>query len=228
MLDASLANGGLTTLAAIPTRHGMTFGELAVFFNRTMKIGADLTVVPMKNWNRSMLWDETGMPWTPPSPALVDSKQAIYYAIFGALEAVDLAVGRGKDNSLAFTVFGAPWITEADQKALVTKLNAIEGLSVSAYTWTPDRATYMGKLCRGFKIDLKSMSLPAFKTLVDTVKAMKQVLGSRFNTAEMLSMIGGKWVLQAIDRNESTASIVEKGQADYSKFMQDRAQALLY
>ena len=40
---------------AMPVRHGMTLGELARLFNGENKIGADLTVVPMKNWEREPL-----------------------------------------------------------------------------------------------------------------------------------------------------------------------------
>ena len=39
----------------MPIRHGMTIGELAKLFNAENKIGADLTVVPMKNWTREQL-----------------------------------------------------------------------------------------------------------------------------------------------------------------------------
>ena len=37
----------------IPTRHGMTIGELAAFYNETRQIGVDLTVVPVSGWQRS-------------------------------------------------------------------------------------------------------------------------------------------------------------------------------
>ena len=36
----------------MPIRHGMTLGELARLFNAENKIGADLTVIPLRNWNR--------------------------------------------------------------------------------------------------------------------------------------------------------------------------------
>ena len=43
----------------MPIRHGMTIGELARLFNGENKIGADLTVVPMKNWRRDEWFDDT-------------------------------------------------------------------------------------------------------------------------------------------------------------------------
>ena len=52
----------------MPIRHGMTLGELARLFNAENRIGADLTVVPMKNWTRDQWFDETGLPWVNPSP----------------------------------------------------------------------------------------------------------------------------------------------------------------
>ncbi len=52
----------------LPMAHGMTIGELAQFFNRN--IGADLTVVPMQGYTRSMLFQDTGLTWVPISPHL--------------------------------------------------------------------------------------------------------------------------------------------------------------
>jgi uncharacterized protein YbbC (DUF1343 family) len=39
----------------------MTHGELAKMWNETEGYGADLTVIKMKGWNRSMMWNETGL-----------------------------------------------------------------------------------------------------------------------------------------------------------------------
>ena len=52
----------------LPNRHGMTVGELALFFNHEIDIGCELKVVPMADWNREQWYDETGLPWVPPSP----------------------------------------------------------------------------------------------------------------------------------------------------------------
>jgi uncharacterized protein YbbC (DUF1343 family) len=52
----------------IPMRHGMTIGELARYFNEAFGLGADLTVIPMENWQRNMYWEDTGLPWVMPSP----------------------------------------------------------------------------------------------------------------------------------------------------------------
>ncbi|HIP82065.1 MAG TPA: DUF1343 domain-containing protein, partial [Desulfocapsa sulfexigens] len=53
-------------LYPIPMRHGMTFGELALFINKEFGIGADLQVIPMQGYNSSMLFRDTGFPWVAP------------------------------------------------------------------------------------------------------------------------------------------------------------------
>ena len=52
----------------LPTRHGMTIGELAKMFNEHFGIGCELEVVEMEGWSREMWGDETGLPWVLPSP----------------------------------------------------------------------------------------------------------------------------------------------------------------
>ena len=80
-------------LPAMPIRHGMTLGELAKLFNAENKIGADLTVVAMKNWRRDRWFDETGLPWINPSPNMRNLIQATLYPGIGAIEG-DEPVGR--------------------------------------------------------------------------------------------------------------------------------------
>src|SRR5205085_11911314 len=52
----------------LPTRHGMTAGELARYFNEIFQLNCSLHVVPMRGWRRSMWWADTGLPWIIPSP----------------------------------------------------------------------------------------------------------------------------------------------------------------
>ena len=113
--------------APMPIRHGMTIGELARLFNGENKIGADLTVVAAKNWQRDAWFDETALPWINPSPNMRNLIQATLYPGIGAIETTNLSVGRGTDTP--FEQIGAPWI---DGAALAEALNArrIPGVAV--------------------------------------------------------------------------------------------------
>src|SRR5581483_11569319 len=50
------------SFTGLPTRHGMTMGELAKMFNVENKWGANLTVIQMQDWNRGDWFDSTGLP----------------------------------------------------------------------------------------------------------------------------------------------------------------------
>src|SRR5438094_7281832 len=55
-------------LHPIPVRHGKTIAELAQQFRDEAFPHCQLSVLPMKDWRRTMWFDETGLPWVMPSP----------------------------------------------------------------------------------------------------------------------------------------------------------------
>ncbi len=65
----------------LPMAHGMTAGELARFYNR--KIGAGIEVVPMEGYTRSMIYQDTGLPWVPTSPNIPDLDSVFGYMATG-------------------------------------------------------------------------------------------------------------------------------------------------
>lgn len=73
---------------ALPMAHGMTIGELAMFFNRN--IGADLTVVPMQGYSRSMIFQDTGLTWMQSSPYLPDLTAVFGYMATGLGESTEI------------------------------------------------------------------------------------------------------------------------------------------
>ena len=137
---------GFTAYGPLPVAHGMTVGELAKLFNREYGINCDLTVVPMRGWQRSMWWDETGRMWVNPSPNLRNPTQALLYLAIGQLEASNLSVGRGTDQP--FETLGAPWI---DGRKLATALNAadLSGLRFVPIAFTPKSSKFAGERCEG-------------------------------------------------------------------------------
>ena len=234
VLDSSLVNGGLTTLAAIPTRHGMTLGELAIFYNETLDVHADLTVVPMSGWKRSMMWNDTGLPWYPSSPALVTEDQVQLYGSFGGLEALNLAVGRGIKNDLAFHTYGAPWITPANAQDLTAALQrlSLPGLTFTAVQWTPERGVFQGELCQGFRIDLKETDachvIEGFRSLIETLETMKRSLGPGLDFSRATVSLGAPWLRDGIESGVPAGELITRAQQGSGSFLKARANALLY
>ncbi|HEU4563798.1 MAG TPA: DUF1343 domain-containing protein, partial [Gemmatimonadaceae bacterium] len=106
------------TLYPIPLRHGLTFGELALFYNDVLGIGADLHVIPAAGWRRAMWFDGTGLPWVKPSPNMPSLESATLYPGIVPFEGSNLSVGRGTPD--AFQRVGAPWL---DARRAVALLN---------------------------------------------------------------------------------------------------------
>ncbi|HMJ07543.1 MAG TPA: DUF1343 domain-containing protein, partial [Pyrinomonadaceae bacterium] len=77
----------------LPTRHGMTIGELAKMFNEHFGIGCDLEVVEMTGWSREMWGDETGLPWVLPSPNIPDVDTCIVFPATVHVEGTELSEG---------------------------------------------------------------------------------------------------------------------------------------
>src|SRR6185295_13444488 len=96
-LDAGAA-GFTGYLPNMPIRHGLTMGELARLFNGEKALGADLTIVAMKNWRRDAWFDDTGLAWVNPSPNMRTLYAAALYPGLGAFEGTNVSVGRGTDT----------------------------------------------------------------------------------------------------------------------------------
>ena len=105
----------------LPTRHGMTPGELARYFNARFNLGCDLEVVPMRGWQRRMWWGDTGLTWVIPSPNMPTVFTAAVYPGMCLIEGTNLTEGRGTTHPFEF--FGAPWL---DPFKLAESLNQLD------------------------------------------------------------------------------------------------------
>lgn len=146
--DLSLRELTPTAYFPVPIRHGMTAGEIALLHNAEVK-STKLTVVRMSGWSREMWFDQTGLPWTPPSPNMPDLDAATLYPGIAIFEASNLAVGRG--TPVPFRWIGAPWL---DAKAVLDLVNTanLEGVEFSEQDYTPAKSVYAGTLCRGLRL----------------------------------------------------------------------------
>lgn len=102
-----------------PLRHGMTIGELAKMYNETEHIGCKLTVLPMAGYNRSMFYEETGLPWLPGSPNMPTVDTCFYFASTGLFQGTNLCYGIG--STTPFQYIGATWM---DGAAVEKELNS--------------------------------------------------------------------------------------------------------
>jgi uncharacterized protein YbbC (DUF1343 family) len=116
----------------------MTMGEMARFYNETLQLGAELHVVPMAGWRRTLWFDETGLPWVKPSPNMPSLTSALVYPAIVPFEGSNLSVGRGTPE--AFQQIGAPWL-RADSAARLLNDLGLTGVRFEALRFTPREPT---------------------------------------------------------------------------------------
>ncbi|MEE8348859.1 MAG: DUF1343 domain-containing protein [Acidobacteriota bacterium] len=96
-------------LYPLAMRHGMTVGELALYFNHEFKIDCPIEIVKMQGWSRDMFFSDTQLPWVLPSPNMPTPETALVYPGMCLLEGTNVSEGRG--TTRPFELSGAPWIT---------------------------------------------------------------------------------------------------------------------
>jgi len=155
----------------IPMRHGLTIGELSLLFNKEYGINCDLEVIPMKGWNRKMLFQDTGLAWIPPSPNLPSPASAMVYTGQVLWEGTNVSEGRG--TTQPFEIFGAPFI---NTKLLLSTLggNRLPGATLRPVIFEPTSNKWEGSQCKGFQIHVTDPY--EFKPYITTLRLLQAVI----------------------------------------------------
>jgi uncharacterized protein YbbC (DUF1343 family) len=135
--------------ASIPLCHRMTIGEIALWIKNKYYPECDLNIIRMKNWKRSSLFSETGLPWVLPSPNMPTLQTAIVYPGTVLIEALNLSEGRG--TTIPFELFGAPYINSEKLKMNLDG-RKIEGCAFRIHNFIPTFHKFCGELCNGLQI----------------------------------------------------------------------------
>jgi uncharacterized protein YbbC (DUF1343 family) len=118
----------------MPTRHGMTCGELALMFNDHYGIGCDLEVVKMGGWERDFWFEQTGLPFVMPSPNIPHVDTCVIFPGTVHIEGTEVSEGRG--TTKPFELIGAPYIDPVVYKRELDKLD-LPGVAFRATSFQP-------------------------------------------------------------------------------------------
>jgi uncharacterized protein YbbC (DUF1343 family) len=133
-------------LYELPTRHGMTAGEIARLLNERERLGCDLEVVPCTGLRRSMSWADTRRDFIPPSPNMPTPATALVYPGMCLGEGTNVSEGRG--TCRPFEQFGAPWL-DAHEVASALDALALPGVTFRPCSFTPTFDKFQGVSCQG-------------------------------------------------------------------------------
>ncbi|MBN2138674.1 MAG: DUF1343 domain-containing protein [Sedimentisphaerales bacterium] len=219
-------------LYPIPVRHGMTTGEMAKMFNDRgwLKSGAkaDLVVIPMQGWRRSMWYDQTALKFIKPSPNITDLQTAAVYPGLCLLEGANVSEGRGTPKP--FLQFGAPWIDAEDLAAGLNSLN-LPGLRFEPAVFTPNASKHAGKQCYGARITITRRDLlDAYWSGILIVNEIHRMYPKDFQwrAGHFDRLCGTGDVRLAISSGASLQDLKQHWQAELEAFLQIRKKYLLY
>ncbi len=240
VLDSSLANpedpapgrpGQAFALWPIPLRHGMTIGELALYYNDVLKIGADLHVIPVQGWRRDVWFDLTGLPWVKPSPNMPSLQSAMLYPGLVAFESTNLSVGRGTPD--AFQRVGAPWLNAAATVAILRD-REIPGVRFYVESFTPVGPTdgkYPGQTIPGIRILVTNRSaLQSVRVGASLLWAIHRTAGSRLtiDNRGFDLRFGSPRVREALVRGEDPDVLIDREYKSAYGFRERTRQYLIY
>lgn len=152
----------------LPTRHGMTIGELARMFNEHWNIGCELEVVEMTGWRREMWGDETGLPWILPSPNVPDVDTCVVFPATVHIEGTELSEGRG--TTLPFFLNGAPFIDPYKWAAELRKFD-LPGVAFREAYFQPTFCEFAGETCGGVQLHITDRD--AFRPVITGIAMVK-------------------------------------------------------
>jgi uncharacterized protein YbbC (DUF1343 family) len=231
-------------LYPMPTRHGLTMGEIAQWMNErhqlNVKRKCKLTVIPMKGWKRNMFWGETGLTFVMPSPNIPFAESTWTFPGFVYFEGAMVSEARGTTRPLEQG--GAPYVNPDEVMGFLDKEYPSwrAGCRARATGFIPTFQKFQGKLCKGIFIHpFDREQFNPVRTGISILRAMKALYPKDFQWKEPpyeyeykrppIDMIaGGPWIREWIEGRHPWKAFDDKERGDVSAFLSDRKPFLLY
>lgn len=140
----------------IPQRYGLTIGELANLFNTEFGIDADISVIQMDNYKRSMDYQDTGLNFIYPSPNIPTTDTCYAYLATCIFEGTNMSEGRG--TSKPFQMIGSPYL-DSDWLIKALEKYSLEGVRFRKTYFTPTFSKHANVLCQGIELLIEDIRL---------------------------------------------------------------------
>lgn len=221
----------------IPTRHGMTVGELARLFNEHFGINCDLEVVPMTGWQREFWHDETDAPWVLPSPNMPTLDSATVFPGTVHFEGTQVSEGRG--TTRPFELIGAPYIDPDEYASALNELN-LPGVFYRACVFQPTFQKHAGISCGGVQIHVPdrenfepvfagvAMVKLAFDLYRDDFRWKEPPYEYVFDKNPFDVIAGTNRTREAFEQGATLQQIAASWQAQLDDFLKIREHHLMY
>ncbi|MFP6808587.1 MAG: DUF1343 domain-containing protein [Pseudomonadales bacterium] len=142
--------------AELPTRHGLTTGELALWFNSIAAEPAELEIIEMTDYDPNERpgygWPSNIRPWINPSPNAASLNMCRSFPGTVLLEGTVLSEGRG--TTIPLEVIGAPDFPAQEILELMMEQcpEWLEGVYLRLCFFEPTFHKHVGEMCTGIQI----------------------------------------------------------------------------
>jgi len=178
--------------------------------------------------HRSRSFDQTGLPWVPPSPNMPTVDTATLYPGMCLLEGTNLSEGRG--TTKPFEWIGAPWI---DGCNLAKKLNllALNGVLFRQIHFKPEFSKYAKEMCSGVQVHITDrlnarpteISLHLISTIMASYPDQFEFRSRFFNL-----LTGTDQIQEALLNSKSVTEISQSWQPKNTQFDKKRQAHFIY
>ncbi|WP_438294665.1 exo-beta-N-acetylmuramidase NamZ family protein [Streptomyces sp. HUAS TT7] len=212
----------------IAQAHGMTAAELARLFNaQFLNSQVRLTTVEMSGWRRSAFFDDTGLPWVPPSPNMPTPDTALAYAGTCLFEGTNLSEGRG--TTRPFELLGAEGI-DGKWAAALNEL-ALPGVRFREAYFAPTFSKFEGRTVGGVQLHVHQRELfdPVRTGVALLVTAKRVWRGFAWRPDHWIDKLTGSALVRTmVDAGAGTDEVVAAWQPGLATFRTVRRKYLMY
>lgn len=235
----------------VPYVHGCTFGELALMANSEHWLKpisgnkfteCNIKVIPLTGWSRSMTWEETELPWSPPSPHMPTpdaARGAAVTGIFGEIGLMSIGIG----YTLPFQMLGSPTLNLSKIERELQKRNLFDeqnGIRLLRVKYKPFYGMYSKSetACSGFVLSFirSSSTMRPYTFGIELILAIRAAHPELFqnitieqNAREMFKKVtGSSRLLEALyskGNDNEIRSLISEGR---DEFLELRRKYLLY
>jgi len=224
-------------LHPLPTRHGMTIGEIARCLRSEFYPACEVAVMEMERWDRSMYFEDTGLPWVMPSPNMPTPESAVVYPGGCLLEATNLSEGRG--TTRPFEIVGAPFLDASEFCGVLRDLG-LRGVKFRPIEFEPTFNKHAGKVCGGCFVHVRDRHI--FEPVLTYVAILQTAIGQarsefewkeppyeyEFEKRPIDILAGNSWLAPAIEDEMPLDEVRQRFRAEARCFGQVRSRYLAY
>ncbi len=242
LVEGNVLETGYTSFVGqypMPTRHGMTMGELARLFNDAYGIGCDLDVIEVKGWKRAMDADTWGRDWVPPSPNIPRLMAALTFP--GTVHFEGIAnVSEGRGTTMPFEYIGAPFVNP-DSLADEMNKRKFPGVHFRPIYFQPTYQKGMGQVLGGVQIHVSNRkTYEPFRSGVELLAAFyrhgkdgrflwKQPPYEYEHDRMPIDLIAGSAALrEELEKTGGVKDFLKKSKAECADFLKIRKKFLIY